>query len=241
MWFRRLFLQTLGLCIFLFVAFTFVSCGGSSSNNNPQTGSNNPGSPPSGGSGSTGSGTGTTSGGTTTSGTTTTGGTTTGGTTTGGTTGGSTGSSTGSGSGGGTGTSGGTTSGGSTGGSTGTGGGTGSGSSQSQAMFIFGASGSFILDGKIDGDGQITKVSHHDLQTDQDGFPTQTGGYIRSIAADPKGDSYTQLIYLTPSFQLTLERRGLASTRSTATPVSCMRRREKRSRSSSTAIASRKL
>jgi hypothetical protein len=162
--------------IFIFLALTFFGCGGSSSNkdnNNPQPGANNPGgSPP--------SGTGSTTG----SGRSTTGGTTTGG---------STGSSTGSGSSG-TGTTGGTT-GGSTGGSTGG----GTGSSQSQASFIFGASGSFILDGKIDANGQITTISHQDQQTGHAGFPTQTGGPVRSIAADPKG-RFVYTVDLSSSF-----------------------------------------
>src|SRR5438046_3375970 len=173
--FSRHFLSTLGAFIFLLVALTFFGCGGSSSknNNNPQLGANPGGSPP-GGTGSTTGGGGSTTGGTATSGTTT-----------GGTTGGSTGSGTGSGTGGGTGTSGGTTGGGSTGGSTGSGGGTGA--TQSQAMFIFATSGAFIQDGKIDANGQITPVAHHDDRFGFDGFATQTGGSVISMAPDPKG------------------------------------------------------
>ena len=171
---RRHFFKTFGAFIFLVIALTFLACGGSSSknNNNPQPGANNPGSTPPGGTGSTGS---------------STGGSTTGGTSTGGTTGGSTGtgtasgSGTGSGTGGGTGTSGGTTGGGSTGG------GGGTGSSQSQSMFIFATSGAFVQDGKIDINGQITPVVHHDERSGIDGFPTETGGSVISVAPDPRG------------------------------------------------------
>lgn len=168
---NRLILQTLGLIIFLSVAFTLMSCGGGSSktNNSPQPGATPGGSPP-GGTGTTGSGT--------TSGGSTTGGTTSGGTTTGATTGTSTGGGTGS-SGGGTVTTGGTTTGGSTGG--------GTGSSQAQAMFIFATSGPFVQVGKIDSNGQITPVAHHDEQSGIDGFLTQTRGAVLSMGPDPKG------------------------------------------------------
>src|SRR5262249_7468958 len=83
-------------------------------------------------------------------------------------------------------------------------------SSQSQAMFIFGASGSFILDGKIDANGQITQVLHQDQQTGHAGFPTQTGGSVRSIAADPKGRFAYTVDVATSSFGNQIGKSGIS-------------------------------